>query len=202
MIRLCAINLAQATVSEVALFSEPDEFYSRVMPQHRLRRVVALIAALLYPLAIWAGPAISSIFLIAALAVPLVGVLTAHYGSLTYPRSRAVALAAIAAPPLYSWLGGLLDFQQSIPIGSFGFWMASWGALTWAVYAERPRPPGDSLARPARLAFLHGISATVIATFAMAHMVNHLFGLAGGAQHVAAMQVLRGVYRNPLVESV
>ena len=41
-----------------------------------------------------------------------------------------------------------------------------------------------------------------IVAFALAHLVNHLSGAAGGATHLAVMSALRRVYRHPTVEPV
>jgi putative ABC transport system permease protein len=47
---------------------------------------------------------------------------------------------------------------------------------------------------------LHALSAVLIAAFACLHIVNHLVGLSGVAQHIAFMEVARSVYRFPAVE--
>lgn len=52
-----------------------------------------------------------------------------------------------------------------------------------------------------RLRRLHGALGLLIGTFLLAHLSNHLSALAGVETHIAIMQALRGVYRNPLVEA-
>lgn len=179
----------------------PTSTPRRAAPMPLVRGVPAL-AALLYPTVIWAGPAISPWFLAVALAVPAAGIVAVHRVRASHRRACAVALATVAAPALYSWLGGLLDFQTVVPIRALTLWYPGWTALaivaaTDAGAPESPRPP-----RPSRLAFLHGGVGAVIALFAIAHLANHLAGLWGGAAHVAVMQALRVVYRQPLVEAV
>ena len=49
---------------------------------------------------------------------------------------------------------------------------------------------------------LHALSAVLIAAFACLHIVNHLVGLSGAAEHIAFMEAARPVYRFPLVEFV
>ena len=105
-----------------------------------LVRVVPALAALAYPALIWAGPAIASPFLGASLIVPAVGVVAVRRSSPSYPWSGCVALLAVASPPLYSWLGGLLDFQKAIPVNSLGAWCVLWTSLAVAAGLERPRP--------------------------------------------------------------
>jgi len=124
-----------------------------------------------------------------------------------------VALAAIAAPPLYSLLGGLLDFQHALPLSSVRVWIPLWLALAALAWRAPPRPahtagavPGAlQPAAPARptphgLGVLHGVTAIPIIVFALAHLVNHVAGVAGGAVHLAIMHALREVYRHPYLE--
>lgn len=49
---------------------------------------------------------------------------------------------------------------------------------------------------------LHRASALVIGAFACLHLLNHLASLASIASHIAFMEAARGLYRQPLVESV
>ena len=167
-----------------------------------LVRVAPALAALTYPALIWAGPAIASFFLVVSVVVPAVGVVAVRRSSPSYPWSGCVALLAVASPPLYSWLGGLLDFQQAIPVNSLGVWCVLWTALAVAAGLERPRPAAPR-PRPARLAFAHGCSAVVISSFAIAHLANHLAAFWGDGQtHVAVMAALRTAYRAGPVEAV
>jgi succinate dehydrogenase/fumarate reductase cytochrome b subunit len=46
----------------------------------------------------------------------------------------------------------------------------------------------------------HRLSGLIIASFLLLHVSNHLFALAGPAAHIAAMQVLRYIYRFPPIE--
>jgi len=47
---------------------------------------------------------------------------------------------------------------------------------------------------------LHRMNACFIGLFLAAHMINHLFIIAGPANHIAIMDALRVVYRNGLIE--
>lgn len=49
---------------------------------------------------------------------------------------------------------------------------------------------------------LHGISALLLAAFAIAHILNHLVGLSGIEAHTAFMRSFRSVYRFPAVEAM
>ncbi|NVB80610.1 MAG: hypothetical protein HOV81_19605 [Kofleriaceae bacterium] len=166
-------------------------------------RAVAPLAALLYPAIIWCGVRSSPIVLALSLGVPLLALAVGHHIAPAdgFPRARRVAHLAVAAPPLFSLLGGWLDFQHALPFHGLTVWIAVWSAALVAVAIERPCPA--SPAAPSRhLAMAHGISAAVITLFAAAHVFNHLAGLFGGETHIAVMSVLRTIYRNALVEPV
>ncbi len=49
---------------------------------------------------------------------------------------------------------------------------------------------------------IHYISGTVISTFILLHLCNHLWSLAGIEAHIALMEQLRLVYRNVFIESI
>ncbi len=49
---------------------------------------------------------------------------------------------------------------------------------------------------------IHRISALIISSFVLIHLINHLYILGGVQQHIEFMDTLRLVYRNVLVESV
>jgi succinate dehydrogenase hydrophobic anchor subunit len=169
----------------------------------RLIRLAPALAALVYPGLVWAGPAISPILVASALLVPAIGIVAVYGSSTSYPRARGVALLAVAAPPLYSWLGGLLDFQTALPFGSLGAWYGLWITLTVAVWGERAQDGAPLRSRRSRLAFAHGCSAAVISLFAIAHLVNHLTAAwGGGDRHIAMMATLRTAYRAAPVEAV
>lgn len=48
----------------------------------------------------------------------------------------------------------------------------------------------------------HLISATVLGLFVVIHLINHIVGISGQAQHIAFMNAVRPLYRNPIVEPV
>jgi hypothetical protein len=183
----------------------------------RARRVAPALAALAYPALVWTGPAMWPPLLATALAVPAVAVWTTVRLSRSDARAaRAVALAAVAAPPMFTLLGGLLDFQRALPVSGLGAWLPLWlllAAIAWrsprrapAMAAVPTEPsalqPAARRRAPSRLAVAHGISALPIIAFALAHIVNQASGVAGGAAHVAIMNALRAVYRHPCVEPV
>jgi succinate dehydrogenase/fumarate reductase cytochrome b subunit len=166
-----------------------------------LLRAAAPLAALAYPALIWCGPRVSPLFLGLALVVPLVGWRAADRLAAgdPFPIARVVAHLAVAAPALYSLLGGWLDFQRAVPLSSAGVWVPLWLVSLAASLRDRPRltprPPHGST-----LTIAHGVSAALILVFATAHLTNHLAGLFGGEAHRAVMDRLRLVYRDAWIE--
>jgi succinate dehydrogenase/fumarate reductase cytochrome b subunit len=171
----------------------------------RFIRTFPALGALAYPGLIWCGPAISPWFLATAMIVPFLGLLIGHWlDHHLYPRSRWIAFAVVATPPLYTFLGGWLDFQRIVPFKALHVWMVVW--LACAVLALRERPAyepamGAQRAPQPRLVLAHGISAVLITVFAAAHLLNHFSGLWGGERHTAIMNALRLVYRMPIIET-
>lgn len=165
----------------------------------RLLAAASALAALAYPAVLWCGVRISPVFVALSVAVPLVGLFAA---ARLDGRARVIAHLVVAAPPLFSLLGGWLDFQHAVPIGSIDVWIPMWAAL--AIAAARTQPHDSVPARSAgrRLAIAHGVSAALIGLFALAHVTNHVAGLFGGDVHIAIMNALRRVYRHSIVEPV
>ena len=48
----------------------------------------------------------------------------------------------------------------------------------------------------------HRASAVVLGAFAVAHLLNHIWGLGGAGAPIAFMDVARGVYRSPFGEAI
>jgi hypothetical protein len=165
-------------------------------------RIAPALAALAYPSLVWAGPRVSPLFLALALVPSLVGVVVVHRSNREWPRTTGIALFTVAAPALYSWLGGLLDFQSTLPFHAHAVWYPLWTGLALVAGLERPRSSAFAPPRPSSLAFAHGCSALVLVSFGVAHLANHLAGLGGGDRHVAVMSALRTFYRAPLAEAV
>jgi hypothetical protein len=183
----------------------------------RALRLEPPLVALAYPAILWCGPRFSPVFVAASLVVPLLGlVAAARVDGRRAPRARAIAHLVVAAPPLFSLLGGWLDFQHAVPLDSLRVWIPLWSGLAVVAAVERPGSPtaigedgaiggtrssarsgrGDSstgamsrpTASPRRVAVAHGISAAVVTLFALPHL--------------AIMTALRRVYRHSLVEPV
>ncbi|QSQ23191.1 hypothetical protein JY651_50320 [Pyxidicoccus parkwayensis] len=171
----------------------------------RLSRTLPALAALAYPVLIWSGPALGPIFLVISMGVPVIGLLIAHrLDHRLHPRSRWIAFAVVGTPPLYSLLGGWLDFQRAVPFKGLHVWLVLWLVSACIAFWERPSHRPSEGAQPAqgRLAFAHGVSAVLVTCFAAAHLVNHVGALWGGERHTAIMHTLRLVYRHPLIEAV
>ena len=172
-------------------------------PRHAMR-AAAPLAALLYPAILWCGSRTSPVVLAISLVVPVLGLVASHRLAPGdgFPRARRIAHLVVAAPPLFALLGGWLDFQHAIAVHGLGVWLVLWSALTVVAVLERPRDERVCSPRSRRLAMAHGISAAAITLFAVAHLSNHLGGLAGGDTHMAIMHTLRKVYRHSLIEPI
>ncbi|WP_394830214.1 hypothetical protein LVJ94_27270 [Pendulispora rubella] len=174
-------------------------------PTDRWLRVAPPLAALAYPALVWTGPALWPPLLFLALISPAIALRSSmQLGSHAPSTARAIALFAVAGPALFSFLGGLLDFQRALPLSSVGVWIPLWlvlAALAWRAPRPTAEPP-SSCPPPGRLAKAHGVVALPIVAFALAHLVNHVSGIAGGEVHLALMHALRSVYRHRLLEPV
>jgi len=187
-----------------------------VTAKARLAPYAPVVAVLAYPFLLDAFhaaiaseiTALAALLLLAALAVPLVGLMTAYNLAQTiHPdaaslRARRFAYASMAAPPLFVFLGvapGLVGIHLPDKL----LWIAVWlllAAITWLMPARAAAP---ARAPSAKWRVAHGISAALIACFVLFHLFNHLTGLVGGADmHAAVMKAGRTVYRASFVEPV
>lgn len=184
-------------------------------------RYVAPAAALAYPFLLMAfhyaaglapqdrgAVLVATASLLASIVVPVVALLSAmRYFALTSPSeadlmARRVALAAVAAPPLYV-LVGVATWMMEVP--GLDTWLVSalWlGAMAAIAMAGSSRPASVAASR-SRMALVvaHGVAAALFILLYLAlHLGNHLVGLAGEAQHTAVMKALRHFYRSSLGE--
>lgn len=153
------------------------------------------------------GIGLAVIFLLAALAAPVVGLAWAmRLGRAEAPtwlelRARRLAYFAMAAPPLFVFTGvgrGLVGRPLTDEIVWVGFWL-----LVLAAALASPRGEKPPIAAPSSAwRITHGISAALIVCFVLFHLGNHLAGWLGAEAHTAVMQAGRTVYRIPLVEAL
>ncbi len=189
-----------------------QEAFNSTFPASRAYRTLPAIAALLYPGLVWCGPAIYPPLLPLSLLPPVLCLAAARRLGVMdqYPLALRVASFGVGAPALFSFLGGWLDFQKALPFNrvgvwnSVGVWILLWTALALAVFLERPskRPERSSARSRSRLAFVHGVSATLLVTFVLIHLLNHLLGAWSGSLHIAFMTAARVIYRSPLFETM
>lgn len=154
---------------------------------------------------LWVG--VAAIFLLAALAAPVIGLAWAmRPGGAEAPtgfelRARRLAYFAMAAPPLFVFTGvgrGLVGGPLTDEIVWVGFWL-----LVLAAALAGPRGEKPPIAAPSTgLRVAHGISAALVLCFVLFHLGNHLAGWLGAEAHTAFMQAGRTVYRIPLVEAL
>ena len=167
-------------------------------------RVAPAIACLAYPLLVCCVFAVSPLFLPLTLLPSLISgyVVFRHAAAARFRASAMVAHFGIGSPALYSLMGGLLDFQRTVPFHANAAWAVLWSGLAILTAVERPGGANAKPQKSSRLAFAHGVSAMVITLFAVAHLTNHLAGLFGGGAHIALMNLLRTAYRQPFIETI
>jgi hypothetical protein len=166
--------------------------------RHRLRGMLVLppILALVYPFLLqgfhasvaaillrvggavaWSAAAIT---LILAFAMPISALFIAmSLAAVDMPtaaqrKARKVALLTVAAPPIFVFLGVVLDMLHS-PIPDT--WVAGWAAAYIVVtFADNTSPitPTPAVV-PSWLRYAHGVSAAcIILMFLLLHLTNHL----------------------------
>lgn len=194
----------------------------------RIPMLIAPVAALLYPFTLkafnasvtsitaagsaggalpWIAAAIS---LLLGFAVPTIALVMAmNFAEISAPsaaevRAKRVALLAVAAPTIFTFVGVVL-YMLHDPVPD------SWALVVfWAILAvmvargdtERLAPTTVAPA-PAGLRVAHGISAlAIIAIFLALHLSTHLSGLAGPTTYDSVMKMFRHVYRTEVLQPV
>jgi hypothetical protein len=155
----------------------------------------------------WLSAAVS---LLLAFAVPALALLAAmSFAEIRHPttaqlRAKRLALLAVAAPTLFTFLGVIL-YMLHDPVSDTGIWLACWAAaLALLLRADNGAPaPISARPVPAPLRVAHGTSAlAIVAIFLALHITNHLTGLAGPATYDAVMKIFRHVYRTDMLQPI
>ena len=118
----------------------------------------------------------------------------------TDPWTRAVCALAATTPTLYV---GTMNYTYLFDIfpALIWIWTALWTVLCVAALTFSQRPPGLLARRKPALATAHGIcAASILVLFLAPHITNHLAGFWSGSLHIAIMDRVRFLYRNPAVE--
>ena len=100
------------------------------------------------------------------------------------------ALAATVSPALFNLTSGT------------GLGLLAWYAVSAAIAMLALVPIGESAASTERLRKIHRRSALMIVVFAAAHLSNHLFAIVSVSSHSNVIDVLRLVYRQPVIEAL
>lgn len=142
---------------------------------------------------------VAALSLAAALAVPAIAFLFAW--KMSAPRSlRRLAYACVLAPTLYVFLG-VVTYMLKSPLPDELIWSLLWvGAAVLAVVTAQQEEKPVTHRTVGRWRVAHGIGATVVVSFVLFHVANHLFGLVGPETHAAVMGLGEVVYRARAVE--
>jgi hypothetical protein len=142
-----------------------------------------------------------------AFSVPVIAALSAMRLA-RLPAATANSLAwlrlsylAFAAPPLYTAIG-VFTYMAGVGDLDFTVWIFVWSTIViLAVYSPRDAPPIQAPQARNRLRRLHGVAAlTVLLTFVIAHLANHVVALWTPELHGRVMKILEVFYRQELVE--
>ena len=148
---------------------------------------------------------LTGLCLIAALAVPAIGIWVAvRMGRISpqarlHIRAKRVAFLSVAAPPLFVLFGvglGLLGARVADTTLWLGVWLLA--GVYVALGSSEPYPASSRSLPAVRMA--HGIIALFVVCFVGFHLFNHLLGWLGPDVHAAVMEWGRQVYRAPVVE--
>src|SRR6516165_3807023 len=194
--------------------------------KERLQTLAPSLAALLYPFALegfnasvtriaeggagalglsWLGAAMC---LALAFAVPLIAMLAAmSLSGIDRPtaaqlRAKRMALLAVAAPTLFTFLGVVL-YMLHDPVPDTWLWVACWAiALALLLQSDNDAPARVAVRLvPVPLRVAHGVSAlALVMIFLALHIANHLMFPAGAETYNAVMKVFRHVYRNDILQ--
>jgi hypothetical protein len=115
--------------------------------------------------------------------------------------TRRLTHLAFAAPPLFTLIG-VFFFFVGIANGDYIAWAVAWlGVLAYAASA----PPRKAAYAPAApwIKTAHGITAaTILLTFLLWHIGNHVLAMWSLEKHKAVMDLLRLWYRSDLVQPI
>jgi hypothetical protein len=194
----------------IAVSNPPDYAQSQSTAIGAPQALAVWLLPLLYPLSIAAivhsaafsrsnaalGIPLLALSIAWSVAGPLAGWLTLNYldqNKFDRGQCRLVvhgALMAAAAPPLFT---GMRQISSHA--------LAAW-YVTAAVIATAVLLPVPKTASTVRFRHIHAVSAILIASFALAHVLNHSLGIISIPTHTAVLHVLRLVYRQRVIETL
>jgi hypothetical protein len=148
------------------------------------------------------------VWLALAFAMPLIATLAAmSLSEISQPtaaqlRAKRVALLAVAAPTLFTFIGVVLYMLRD-PVPDSWLWVAGWAI----VLALMLRPDNGAPAKvavclvPTPLRVAHGVAAlALVVVFLALHIANHLVFPAGAETYDAVMKIFRHVYRTEILQ--
>jgi hypothetical protein len=153
---------------------------------------------------------VATVSLLLAFAVPAIALLSAMtYAEIAAPsvaelRAKRVALLAVAAPTIFTFVGVIL-YMMHDPIPDSWVLVVFWAvAIVMIVRADHETPaPTTIVSVPVVLRVAHGVSAlAIIVIFLALHMTNHLTGLVGPDTYDRVMKMFRHVYRTELMQPI
>jgi hypothetical protein len=148
------------------------------------------------------------VWLALAFAMPLIATLAAmSLSEISQPtaaqlRAKRVALLAVAAPTLFTFIGVVL-YMLHDPVPDTWLWVAGWAIVLALMLRPDNGAPGKVAVClvPTPLRVAHGVAAlALVVVFLALHIANHLVFPAGAETYDAVMKIFRHVYRTEILQ--
>jgi hypothetical protein len=150
----------------------------------------------------------AAVWLGLAFAMPLIAMLAAmSLSEISRPtaaqlRAKRVALLAVAAPTLFTFIGVVL-YMLHDPVPDTWLWVAGWAiVLALMLRSDNDTPVKVAVCVvPTPLRVAHGVAAlALVVIFLALHIANHLMFPAGAETYDAVMKIFRHVYRTEILQ--
>ncbi|WP_298213925.1 hypothetical protein [Acidovorax sp.] len=154
----------------------------------------------------------AGVLLLLAIGVPILGLLLASkLGQVEMPSASTIlakrlALLTVAAAPLFT-ASGVLLYMAGDPISDITLWVVLWSLvfvlMVKVSLSNSVASSGEFVPVSARLRVAHGIGAmAIVLLFLALHLINHMAGLIGEAEHRRLMDIFRVLYRAKVLEPI
>ncbi len=113
-----------------------------------------------------------------------------------HPEVALEAILGAMTPPFFTFSAAVLGLMHLVKDQ-----MQIWYVLLACLALSRFLPVSQAKAVAGKgLKRVHRVSSILIGAFALSHVINHMFALESLKTHVAVQNVLRVVYRQPVIE--
>jgi hypothetical protein len=150
----------------------------------------------------------AAVWLTLAFALPLIAMIAAmSLSEISRPsaaqlRAKRVALLAVAAPTLFTFIGVVL-YMLHDPVPDTWLWVTGWAIVLALILRSDNDAPANVAVYvvPPPLRVAHGVAAlALVVIFLALHIANHLMFPAGSETYDAVMKTFRHVYRTEILQ--